>query len=505
MGETAVDSLWIVGLIAIGAGGVLAGRRPEPPVEIDEMSRRGGMLGGVMLALLAAGLIHAQLAGLPLGVRMTLAMGLFVCGAALMVRTTLLERRLRELLTRERSAREELGRREAELARLNDRLREDSRRDALTGLRNRRALVEDLPEIERHTRRHGQTYAVAICDVDRFKAYNDRLGHLAGDQALRSLATTVRAQLRAGDEAYRYGGEELVLVLRDAGAQEAVVAAERVRAAVAALAIPHPAGSSGVVTVSIGVATGDTDATTLLALADRALYEAKSAGRNCVLDATEAPLARVPARRRGDPVEEPVLRHLRSLLTVSRAAASGRGPRPVLEAAAEVIRSESRFQTVAVNLREGADDDLRVVLVLGDDDARTALLDTVNPWAKWHPLLDPARERCGAFWLPAATYEWSGDMADWSPAGGQAVGPDAWHADDMLLLPLHGSAGDLLGIVSVGEPLSGRRPTEAELSILMAVADHAALALEQAVGQAPAGPGGMSAEEARAGLRRAVV
>ena len=128
----------------------------------------------------------------------------------------LLERRLGGLLSFEREAREELAGREAELARLNERLREDSRRDPLTGLRNRRALVEDLPDVELDARRRGQSIAIAICDVDRFKAYNDKLGHIAGDQALRAIAATVRMQLRAGDAAYRYGGEELVLVLRDA-------------------------------------------------------------------------------------------------------------------------------------------------------------------------------------------------------------------------------------------------------------------------------------------------
>jgi len=481
MGETLVDPLWIVGLISIAAGGVLAGRRPETAVGVDEMSRHGGVLPGVMLVLLAGALIRAQFAGLPLGVRVMLAAGLFVCGATLVIRTSLLERRLRLLLALERSAREELAGREAELARLNERLREDSRRDPLTGLRNRRALIEDLPEIELDALHRGQSFAVAICDVDRFKAYNDRLGHLAGDQALRALATTVAMQLRPGDAAYRYGGEELVLVLRDAEIHEALAAAERVRAAVAATAIAHPADASGVVTVSIGVAAGESDAATLLSRADRSLYEAKSAGRNCVLGAAEQSLSRSPARRRTDAVEEPVLRHLRSLLEVTRAAVSGRGALPVLEAVGETIRSELRFQTVAVNLREGDDDDLRVVLVIGDDEARTALLDTTNPWTTWHPLLDPAHDRCGAIWLPAGTHDWSGDMTTWSPRQDRALDPDAWDADDMLLLPLRGSAGEVIGIISVDEPLSGRRPTDSELSILMAVTDHAALALERAL------------------------
>src|SRR4051794_3069167 len=342
MGATLIDPLWVTGLIAFGAGGALAGRNPIAPTDVDDMSRRGAVLPAAMFLLLAADLIRAGFTEPLLGARVALAVALITCGATLAFRTLLLERRLRILLARERTAREELAGREAELAQLNERLREDTRRDALTGLRNRRALVTDLPDVELDARRRGQPFALAIVDVDRFKAYNDKLGHLAGDQALRALATTIRMQLRAGDGAYRYGGEELVLVLRDAGPREALAAAERVRAAVYGGAIPHPADPEGVVTVSIGVASGDADAAELLALADRALYEAKNAGRNCVATAG-GPDARHPARRRSDRTEEPVLRLLRSLLGVSREAASGRGPLPVMEATARAIRAHTGF------------------------------------------------------------------------------------------------------------------------------------------------------------------
>ena len=232
-----------------------------------------------------------------IGHALPLVIGVLLCGGTLIARSALLERRLRELLDLEMTAREELAGREAELARLNARLLEDSRRDPLTGLRNRRALVEDLPDIELDARRHGQSFAIAICDVDRFKAYNDKLGHIAGDQALRAIAATVRMQLRAGDTAYRYGGEELVLVMRDTGIREALAAAERVRAAVESAALPHPADPRGVVTVSIGVASGKGDAPDMLSRADRALYEAKHGGRNGVR-ASEGEAARRPARRR---------------------------------------------------------------------------------------------------------------------------------------------------------------------------------------------------------------
>ena len=120
-------------------------------------------------------------------------------------------------------------------------------------------------------------------------------------------------------------------------------------------------------------------------------------------------------RRRTDAVEQPLLRHLRGMLDISRAAASGRGPLPVLEAMAELMQTELYFQTVSVNLREGHEDDLRVVLVASDEEARGALLGNVNPWATWHPLLDPAHDRLGASWLPVGSYDWSDDPNTYTP------------------------------------------------------------------------------------------
>jgi diguanylate cyclase (GGDEF)-like protein len=411
-----------------------------------------------------------------------LAAGLLICGATLIARSILLGRRLRVLLDRERLARRELAGREAELAALNERLRKDVRRDPLTTLRNRRALSEDLPVLEALARRHGESFAVALCDVDRFKAYNDRLGHLAGDQALRRLAGTVRGVLRAGDAAYRYGGEEMLLLLRGADAAAAEVTAERVRAAVAGEALLHPADPTGVVTVSIGVAAGASDGATLLARADAALYRAKRDGRNRVVVAVDEDVRIVPEAPR--PVDEPVLRQLRGMLDTTRAAVTGQGAVAVLQAVARTIRSELRFQTVAVNLRERGGEELRVVLVEGDEQARAVMLDTVAPWSAWQPLLDETHARCGAIWVPAGSHKWDPGVAGWSPAASTASDDDAWQAGDELLLPVRGADGDVLGIISVDEPLNGRRPDDGEVCVLMAVADHAGLALEQAAAAA---------------------
>lgn len=180
--------------------------------------------------------------------------------------------------------------------------------DPLTQLRNRLSLDGDLAAIHARSQRHGRPYAVAMCDVDHFKSYNDTLGHQAGDQALHAVAAALTAQLRQGDVVYRYGGEEFLVIMPDQDLAAGTTAAERLRRAVEDLGLAHPASpTAGVVTVSIGVAasTGVGQAgVELLKASDDALYRAKSAGRNRVRasqgahDVTElVPDARLPARR----------------------------------------------------------------------------------------------------------------------------------------------------------------------------------------------------------------
>jgi diguanylate cyclase (GGDEF)-like protein len=172
----------------------------------------------------------------------------------------------------------QLDRHRAELAHL-------ARHDPLTGLGNRRSLEEDLAVLHARSQRYGHRFAVAMCDIDRFKAYNDTHGHQAGDQALRAVAATIARELRGGDSVYRYGGEEFLLVLPEQTLDTARVAVERVRSAVERLAIPQPAaGPGGILTLSAGIAAfGPGEAPTaeeLLQRADAALYRAKAAGRN---------------------------------------------------------------------------------------------------------------------------------------------------------------------------------------------------------------------------------
>ncbi|MEA2283871.1 MAG: hypothetical protein QOK21_4478 [Solirubrobacteraceae bacterium] len=163
------------------------------------------------------------------------------------------------------------------------RLHADARHDPLTGIGNRLRLAEDLEAVCGRVERYGHAYCVAIADVDRFKGYNDAHGHPRGDDVLRAVAETLRETVRTGDSVYRYGGEEFVVLLPEQSLAGAEQAAERLRAAVEALALPHPGGDW--VTISIGVAglgDGSCAPDALFDTADRALYEAKEAGRNRV-------------------------------------------------------------------------------------------------------------------------------------------------------------------------------------------------------------------------------
>ena len=176
-----------------------------------------------------------------------------------------------------------------ELERANEALAQAAQTDGLTGVGNRRALDAALARELGRAARNRIPVSVVLADVDHFKKYNDRHGHLAGDECLRRVATALtRALSRPADFAGRYGGEEFCLVLPETPAIGAMHVAERARAAIEGLAIPA-AQDHCTVTASLGVATwlprpGGT-AEPMIALADRALYEAKRCGRNRVVHA----------------------------------------------------------------------------------------------------------------------------------------------------------------------------------------------------------------------------
>ncbi|MBK6853891.1 MAG: GGDEF domain-containing protein [Burkholderiales bacterium] len=171
--------------------------------------------------------------------------------------------------------------------RMTAELERQSRRDSLTGLPNRRDIVESLDVEWQRYQRSGVVFSVACLDIDHFKTVNDSHGHAAGDAALIAVSNKLERQVRPGDHLGRSGGEEFLAVLVGCDAAQAQVAAERLCLAVANEPGLHP-GIDRRLTISIGVATAspaDRSAEALLARADAALYQAKAEGRNRVCQA----------------------------------------------------------------------------------------------------------------------------------------------------------------------------------------------------------------------------
>jgi diguanylate cyclase (GGDEF)-like protein len=154
----------------------------------------------------------------------------------------------------------------------------------------------------------------------------------------------------------------------------------------------------------------------------------------------------------------------------------------LLAAIARTISESLGYRTVVVNLYRPAWNDFCVTAVHGNDEAHALLLGQLRPVDEWTSLLDARFERCGAFVVPAGEFDWSSQVATASyvPDLEAVVGEDAWHPEDALFVPMRHSAGHVLGILSVDEPLSGRRPTDGELEVLVALAAHAALAVQSA-------------------------
>jgi diguanylate cyclase (GGDEF)-like protein/PAS domain S-box-containing protein len=170
-----------------------------------------------------------------------------------------------------------------------DQLQEMARTDALTGLLNRRAFDDMLQNEIRRTSRSESPLSLLLIDVDRFKSYNDRYGHPAGDEALRRVAEQLRLSFkRVSDLPARYGGEEFAAILPDTDEDGAYLVAEAFRKGLADLRLPHEGSERQHVTASIGVATYMSDnlhrsATEIIGVADEMLYGAKAAGRDRVL------------------------------------------------------------------------------------------------------------------------------------------------------------------------------------------------------------------------------
>ena len=167
---------------------------------------------------------------------------------------------------------------------LHDALRREATHDRLTGLLNRAAILDYLNHALERRVRDGGDVGLILADLDHFKQINDRHGHLIGDAVLQEAARRMRTALRPYDRVGRYGGEEFIVVLPTADSAQAMVVAERVRAAIAATPFATPNGPL-MVTSSMGVSNAqgvEVDANRLIGAADAALYRAKHSGRNRV-------------------------------------------------------------------------------------------------------------------------------------------------------------------------------------------------------------------------------
>jgi len=173
----------------------------------------------------------------------------------------------------------------------NEKLHQLSREDSLTGVYNRRYFDERVVEEIARTKRFGREMALGMVDIDFFKNYNDTIGHPAGDKALATIGEIIRKSIRETDLPFRYGGEEFAIIMPETTAESATAVAERIRSAVE----KHPfQGESsqpdGLLTISIGVCVLANECHSkeeFVSSADRALYKAKSMGRNRVVALSE--------------------------------------------------------------------------------------------------------------------------------------------------------------------------------------------------------------------------
>jgi diguanylate cyclase (GGDEF)-like protein len=173
------------------------------------------------------------------------------------------------------------------------------------------------------------------------------------------------------------------------------------------------------------------------------------------------------------------LARLRGLLDVSRLVRDEEALPDMLRAIARTIAESLGYKVVVINLYRPAWDEFEVATVHDyDQTAVEALMGSRGGWLEWAPLLDDRFQRKGAYFVRAGEYDWQGDMLAVTPNIPISDDPNAWHPEDALFVPLRHADGHLLGIVSVDEPVLGMRPGDAELEVLVALAEHVALALQ---------------------------
>jgi PAS domain S-box-containing protein len=174
-----------------------------------------------------------------------------------------------------------------------------------------------------------------------------------------------------------------------------------------------------------------------------------------------------------------IFSRLRGLLEVTRLVRTGEELPELLSAIARTVSDSLAFRTVVINLYRREWNDFVVSTVFGSDEAREALLGQVRQVSDWEPLLDQRFLQRGAYLLPQGEFDWS-QHETYTPDLPVSDDPNAWHPDDALFTPMRAADGQLLGILSVDEPISGRKPSGDEIDVLVAVSEHAAIAVQAA-------------------------
>jgi PAS domain S-box-containing protein len=180
-----------------------------------------------------------------------------------------------------------------------------------------------------------------------------------------------------------------------------------------------------------------------------------------------------------DLTQSTIFSRVRGLLEVTRLVRSGDELPALLLAIARTVSDALGFRSVVINLYRREWDDFVVTTVYGSDEAREALLGQVRQVSDWAPLLDSRFLQRGAYLVPHGEFDWTA-LDAYTPVLPESDDPAAWHAEDALFVPMRDAEGNLLGVLSVDEPTSGRRPSGDEIDVLVAVSEHAALAVQSA-------------------------
>ena len=299
-------------------GDMIAGRRPFTPTVLDDLRERFFSQQRVEKAMTKVGVqmdstLNAVMETLGAAGRDTSAYGRTLSeasgeltaqkspDAARKIMDGILDA-TRAMETRTKELEGELSRASAEVQDLRvklDDVRKESLTDPLTGIANRKSFDARIAEAVEQARANGQPLSLLMCDIDRFKQFNDTWGHQTGDQVIRLVANCLSENVKGRDTAARYGGEEFAVILPQTGLTDALRVAEHIRAAVENRKLVKKSTGEvlGTITISVGVSqfAAKDDGAGLIRRADGCLYAAKDAGRNCVIADDDPRAARANA------------------------------------------------------------------------------------------------------------------------------------------------------------------------------------------------------------------